>query len=224
VGWQRVSHSSTASRYTANGSPGNTSHEELWKYFNSTVPSLPDEEEAPEWHGPSSIFLISRSQCAFVNLSSQSDLDRAVQFFNGKSLRPNDPRCPRMVCRIRKKDDDLRAGVGAQRGTGMHREWIKGRDEQNPLPPNTNKLTPDHSGMSSARSVEPPSPAALEPPPDGEGRRRESISVAVAAMDASTTSMASTNSSFLVRHFPKRFFILKSLTTVRRSLVTSCLR
>lgn len=212
-----------ASGNTAHDSPGNTSHEELWKYFNSTVPSLPDTEEAPEWHGPSSIFLISRSQCAFVNLSSQSDLDRAVQFFNGKSLRPNDPRCPRMVCRIRKKDDDLRAGVGAQRGTGMHREWIKGRDEQNPPPPSINKLTPDHSGMSSGRSVEPPSPAALEPPPDGEGRRRESIAEAVAARNASTTSMASTNSSFLVRHFPKRFFILKSLTTVSRSRVTSYL-
>jgi hypothetical protein len=194
-------------------SPGNTSHEELWKYFNSTAPSLPDEEEAPEWHGPSSIFLISRSQCAFVNLSSQSDLDRAVRFFNGKSLRPNDPRCPRMVCRIRKKDDDLRAGVGAQRGTGMHREWIKGRDDQLPAPLPT-KLTPDNSGVSSTRSVEPPSPAVLEQPPEGEGRRRESIMEAVAARDASITSMASTNSSFLVRHFPKRFFILKSLTTV----------
>ena len=204
----------------ADQSPGNTSHEELWKYFNSTIPSLPDEEETTEWHGPSSIFLISRSQCAFVNLSSQSDLDRAVRFFNGKSLRPNDPRCPRMVCRIRKKDDDLRAGVGAQRGTGMHREWIKGRDDQLPPPLETN-LTPDHSGASSglgsAKITEPPSPAVLEQPPEGEGRRRSSIAEAVKARNASTTSMASTNSSFLLRHFPKRFFILKSLTTVSNS-------
>jgi hypothetical protein len=71
--------------------------------------------------------------------------------------------------------------------------------------------------MSSAKIVEPPSPAVLEQPPEGEGRRRESIAAiaeAVAARDASITSMASTNSSFLLRHFPKRFFILKSLTTV----------
>lgn len=94
----------------------------------------------------------------------------------------------------------------------MHREWIKGRNDPPPL--ETNKLTPDNSGLSSDRSVEPPSPAVLEQPPEGEGRRRESIAEAVAARDASITSMASTNSSFLVRHFPKRFFILKSLTTV----------
>jgi hypothetical protein len=139
-------------------------------------------------------------------LSSQSDLDRAVRFFNGKSLRPNDARCPRMVCRVRRKDDDLRAGVGAQRGTGMHREWIKTREDQ----PKTGE------GLRSAGSVEPPSPAVLEEVPEGEGRRRESIAEVVDARHASTNSMASTNSSFLVRHFPKRYFILKSLTTVSR--------
>lgn len=91
-----------------------------------------------------------------------------------------------MVCRVRRKDDDLRAGVGAQRGTGMHREWVKA------------------SG--------PVSPAAMEAPPEGEGRRRESIVQAQAEQQKhqSTNSYASTNSSFLTRHFPKRVFILKS--------------
>ncbi|RYG63885.1 hypothetical protein EON64_15085 [archaeon] len=55
---------------------------------------------------------------------------------------------------------------------------------------------------------------ALERDEEGEGRRRESIAEVVDARHASTNSMASTNSSFLVRHFPKRYFILKSLTTV----------
>lgn len=172
------------------------------------------------WHGPSSIFLISRSSCAFVNLSCQEDLDRAVQFFNGKSLRPDDPKCPRMVCRIRRKDDDLKAGVGAQRGTGMHREWIKAQgggapEPKLPSPVNTNLAPPASDATTgSAKSQEPSSPAVLEPPPEGEGRRRESIINAINAQHKSSASMASTNSSFLVRNFPKRFFILKSLTTV----------
>ncbi|KAH7101280.1 YT521-B-like domain-containing protein [Auriculariales sp. MPI-PUGE-AT-0066] len=72
-----------------------------------------------------SIFLIARSNCAFVNFSTPESLHLAVGLFNGLSLRPNDPRCPRLVCRIRKKDDDLRAGVGAQRGTGIHTRWVR---------------------------------------------------------------------------------------------------
>lgn len=109
--------------------------------------------------------------------------------FNGRSLRPWDPRCPRLVCRVRKKDDDLRSGVGAQRGTGMHRDWVK---QQQP---------------------EPPSPAILEHPPEGEGRRRESIVDVDELKHKSSASCASTNSSFLARNFPMRCFILKSATT-----------
>jgi hypothetical protein len=47
------------------------------------------------------------------------------------------------------------------------------------------------------------------PAPEGEGRRRESIK---GADHKSKSSYASTNSSFLVRHFPRRVFILKSIT------------
>jgi hypothetical protein len=99
----------------------------------------------------------------------------------------------------------------------MHREWIKTKEDQAIPPPLDTSLvaTP---GLSSGKSAEPPSPAVLEQPPEGEGRRRESIAEVVDARHASTTSMASTNSSFLVRHFPKRYFILKSLTTVRLPL------
>ncbi|KAL7420727.1 hypothetical protein Q5752_004678 [Cryptotrichosporon argae] len=184
--------------------PSNVSHEELWKFFNTTIPDAVDTEPTP-WRGPSSIFLISRSSCAFVNFSSQADLDRAVPFFNGMALRPHDPRCPRMVCRIRRKDDDLRAGVGAQRGVGMHRAWVKELEIATPPP----AAEPVHSpGVHSV----PPSPAILEHPPEGEGRRRESV----AGIDhhKSSASFASTDSSFLAKYFPKRYFILKSLTTI----------
>lgn len=95
----------------------------------------------------------------------------------------------------------------------MHREWIKTKDDQPPPPPLSTGLTAGE-GLRSAGSAEPPSPAVLEEVPEGEGRRRESIAEVVDARHASTNSMASTNSSFLVRHFPKRYFILKSLTTV----------
>lgn len=79
----------------------------------------------------------------------------------------------------------------------MHREWIK------------TSTTP--TGKSS--STIPVSPAAMEPPPEGEGRRRESIvQLTEEQKHRSTNSYASTNSSFLVRHFPKRVFILKSMT------------
>ncbi|WRT68015.1 uncharacterized protein IL334_004990 [Kwoniella shivajii] len=187
--------------------PPNTSHEELWRYFNNTIPSINPADDAEPWRGPSSIFLISRSSCAFVNLSSQTDLNRAVAFFNGKSLRPWDVRCPRMLCRIRRKDDDLRSGVGAQRGTGMHRGWVK--EQEIKLPRQTSSAS-----IGSTNSV-PPSPAVLEHAPDGEGRRRESIVKEgnEEAKHKSSGSFASTNSSFLMKHFPKRIFILKSLTT-----------
>jgi hypothetical protein len=148
-----------------------------------------------------------------------------------------------MVCRVRLRDDDLKSGVGAQRGTGMHREWVKAQEQLReqaggagaqevgsasatatvppPLDLDTaagNSLvpmeSPDATSIGVASSI-PPSPAVLEHPPEGEGRRRDSIvNAAAEARHRSTNSYASTNSSFLVRHFPRRFFILKSATTV----------
>jgi hypothetical protein len=92
-----------------------------------------------------------------------------------------------MVCRIRHKDDDLRAGVGAQRGVGMHRAWVEQnkQTEKNPSPKPPNLELPDHPNSQSSSSNH-----------------------------KSSASFASTNSSFLVHHFPKRYFILKSLTIV----------
>lgn len=171
-------------------SPPNTTHEELWRYFNTSINSTAEEP----WRGPSSIFLISRSSCAFVNLTSKADLDKAVIFFNGRSLRPWDARCPRLVCRIRRRDDDLRSGVGAQRGTGMHRDWIKQQPQQAPQSPDLDSspaITPE--ACHTARSVA------------GSGD----------SAPKSTASCASTNSSFLTRYFPMRIFILKSANVVR---------
>jgi hypothetical protein len=177
-------------RHELTSRPSNVSHEELWRFFNTTVPTSAQGATEP-WRGPSSIFLISRSSCAFVNFSSVADLDRAVPFFNGLSLRPWDNRCPRMVCRIRNKDDDLRAGVGAQRGVGMHRSWVE-----------QHKPERKETGVS-------PKSTLLELPEGGDRSNHDSS-------HKSSASFASTNSSFLAHHFPKRYFILKSLSTVRK--------
>lgn len=175
------------------------------------------ERDCEPWRGPSSIFLISRSSCAFVNFSSQYDLDRAVAFFNGKSLRPCDPRCHPMLCRIRHKGDDLRAGVGAQRGTGMHRKWIKQQELQSanaqpgmpglPAPPGRLGLLQTTFGKHLPR------PGFLSHPPDAHGRGCDS-NVDGEFRDSDrrspSNSYASTDSGFLALHFPKRVFILKS--------------
>jgi hypothetical protein len=177
-----------------------------------------DESDDKPWRGPSSIFLISRSSCAFINLSSQEDLERAVAFFNGRPLRPWDARCPRMVCRVRRKDDDLHAGVGAQRGTGMHRDWITAQVKEKSSTAHQRSSPEVEISRSSpptpreSESSVPPSPAKAEHPPEDDDRREESASDAETRR-RSTASYASTNSSFLARHFPKRIFILKSATT-----------
>jgi hypothetical protein len=78
-----------------------------------------------------SIFLIARSSCCFVNYRSQEALDSAISRFNGLPIRPLEgPRSLRLVCRVRRKEDDLKAGVGGQRGRGVHKDWVKDKQAQ----------------------------------------------------------------------------------------------
>ncbi|KAF8758824.1 YT521-B-like domain [Rhizoctonia solani] len=177
-------------------------------------------------HGVSSVFLISRSNCAFVNYEEEVYLNRAVSFFNGRPLRPKDPRCPRLVCRVRRKDDDLRAGVGGQRGMGMHArvqeqerkmEAASGIDavkdkEAIVDDPATSPST--YLGATSSSGSSPPIPAPVDDvhqlPADLLGRPHAGDPKDYPA--AHHSGSGSTNSSFLIRNFPKRYFILKSLT------------
>ena len=135
-------------------------------------------------------------------------MNRAIKRFNGQPLRPFDPRCPRLLCRVRKKDDDLRAGVGAQRGQGMHMKWIR---EQKGKEKKADKSEPSQSDFE-----EPSTPSSswtkssASGDDEGEGR-----AVLKGRGDSSGSgSYASTNSSILTKYFPKRYFILKSLTQV----------
>lgn len=236
-------------------------------------PEEVDGFDGPADGGISSVFVIKSSNCAFVNFDTEDALKRAMRIFNGVPLRPYDPECPPLVCRIRRKDDDLRTGVAAQRGWGLHTNWIRlqaeamkkaglvpdGVDETKKKGKSKAKQTTEVDGELNSEQAEaasadlelqtdtgsspqiivpphlqshddpPTSPSthlgpssASDPSPPvkleygskrGAGRGRPMPALHPSS-SASSGSYASTNSSFLTRYFPKRYFILKSLSEV----------
>lgn len=242
--------------------PADATHDELYRFFNQDQPQYPappgtsailssrliQPPSSPipneRWGGVSSVFLISRSNCAFINFDTEAHLTSAVAHFNGKPLRPKDPRCPRLVCRVRRKDDDLRAGVGGQRGMGVHGRWVEeqkarekekreddkykgkgkeveGRGEANgdvdvDGPP-TSPST--YLAPSSSSDPSPPIPVITpvdEPhyPPVSSGSSPEDADKKPRHGSSGDRSFASTTSSLFAQYFPQRYFILKSLTQV----------
>lgn len=220
--------------------PSDCTHDELWRFFNSTPssssPDEPSESEAAVESpfseqpssgvhgGVSSIFLISRSNCAFVNFVSQEHLLAAIALFNGQQLRPGDLRCPRLVCRVRGREDDLKAGVGGQRGAGIHVRWIKERKDATRAHVAQAQGQASRGGDSSSEHLTTPSSspgasiptfASLSISSDDEGATSRGARVRRQDPHSSSSgSYASTNSSMLAQYFPKRYFILKSLTQV----------
>jgi hypothetical protein len=185
-----------------------TTPDELRAFFNRPLspqssPSHSTESPKPPqvYGGASSVFLIPRSNCAFVNFESESQLEAAMARFNAKRIRPDNPLCPRLVCRVRKRTDDLKAGVGAQRGNGVHVKWIK--EQRKPV----NGEEPDLVGLDKAiGGFSLPLSAS-----DDDDQRRSST-----PCSSISGSLASTDSGILKRYFPQRYFILKSLTQVTR--------
>ena len=180
--------------------PSDMTPDDLRAFFNQPLSTQSSNEsgQAPDrqvYGGVSSVFSIARSNCAFVNFESESQLEAAIARFHGKPVRDNPPG-PRLVCRVRKRADDLKAGVGAQRGRSMHVKWIKEQRERAKREgANWAELVKGIGGVSSPSSTS---------DNDGQGTRCSSRS----------SSLASTNSSILSRYFPQRYFILKSLTQV----------
>ncbi|KAI0074053.1 hypothetical protein K474DRAFT_1602181 [Panus rudis PR-1116 ss-1] len=170
--------------------------------------------QAPIFGGVSSIFLISRSNCAFINFESAEHLHAAIERFNGMPLRPNDPRCPRLVCRIRAKEDDLKAGVGGQRGAGIHVKWVREqKDREKERQRLARSIVSSQFSVPSSLPGEPPSVSSFsDEEPSSGGRRRYPGRGKPVPHSSSSGSFASTNSSMLQKYFPKRYFILKSLT------------
>ena len=179
--------------------PSDTTNEELWKFFGR--PSDSSEEVAEQSAGVSSIFLIARSNCAFVNFDTEAHLTAAITRFSGRKIRPDDPKCPNLVCRVRRKTDDLKAGVGGQRGVGLHMKWVRERKQKARMSSKSpvDDVAQGTSGLSLTSDEEGGG--------GGDGNRSFERS-------SGSGSLASTTSSILVQYFPKRYFILKSLTQV----------
>jgi len=183
--------------------PSDATPDELRAFFNrplplqSPSPSRESSNQPQVYGGVSSVFLIARSNCAFVNFESKAQLGAAVARFHGKPIRPDNPPCPRLVCRVRKRTDDLKAGVGSQRGNGMHVKWIKERRKTvKGEEADSDGLYKAVRGLSSLSTSD----------DDGQGRSSPCSSI--------SGSLASTDSGILTRYFPQRYFILKSLTQV----------
>ncbi len=205
--------------------PQDATVEELWEAFSRLTPdeyrnwiASPEGQEQGgelaepdvEGHGVLSIFIISRSNCAFINYASPAHLDRAVKYYHGKQVRPHDPRCPKLVCRVRKKDDEAQAGVAGQRGRGIHVAWLRQQRElERSQTVTSSEPNPDATLSDAVTSSEPLSPTAKESSAVAAG-----LASAGSYSSSGSTSYASTNSS-LFRHpaFRQRFFILKSLRT-----------
>lgn len=198
--------------------PSDATHSELWRFFSSRPPPgkpIPDSEEeketlasealytAPDESQPDydtvgieSVHLISRSNCCFVNMASKRHLDHAIKVSHGLSLRPHDPRCKPLVCRIRKKDDDNKTGVGAQRGKGMHQAWAAEKEK-------VKGLADAEAEIAAIVTGDAPSAVSIAVGSDGQLGHNGSAST------IHSISTSSTTSSFLTRHFPRRYFILK---------------
>lgn len=114
------------------------------------------------------------------------------------------------VCR---RTDDLRAGVGGQRGQGIHSKWVKDHKEQ--------LRQADAEAQAGEGGDTDPSLS-----PDEATSRLRGLNLGgdedesgLAGSKRSTggtghSSSGSTTSSMLTRYFPQRYFILKSLTQV----------
>lgn len=103
-----------------------------------------------------------------------------------------DPYCKPLLCRVRKPEDNIKSGVGAQRIGGMHRSWVKrfeqGGKQRNPP------------------SFHPLDGQKIRDNPEVPTNRTSST------LTAASNQSQSTSSSFLATHFPRRYFILKAYT------------
>ena len=187
--------------------PSDAKRDELREFFNQPLPrplsptsTEPAEDRQQLYGGVSSIFIMSRTNCAFVNFETEAQLGAATVRFNGQPIRPHDPCCLPLVCRVRRREDVLMAGVGGQRGSGMHVKWVKERKAK------VQRIPADTAG-SQKDMVRSSSPLSVSSRGRGEGRFTNTNL-------SRSASIASTSSDILTRYFPKRYFVLKSLTRV----------
>lgn len=215
--------------------PSDSSHEELYRFFSSRQPP----SSAPQFSlladippeildgldldstGVESVHLIARSNCCFVNFCSDLHLQHAISVANGVSLRPYDPKIKELVARVRKKDEDSKSGVGAQRIGGMHHAYVarldaerrqaqkaaaearQATEEEEEGGPRSPYVSVSQAG-SQADASAPTSPTSPTSPVHAVRAKRMSTST------THSLSTASTTSSFLTKHFR---FVPPLLTT-----------
>ena len=188
--------------------PSDVTQDELREFFNQPLPPTELGTSINRHQvsgGVLAVFLISRSNCAFVNFSSEAQLEAATARFHGLSIRPDDRRLPRLVCRVRRREDDLTAGVGAQRCSGMHVRWVK-KKQRAKIPRGQTNM------VALPKDLEKSLPPLSVSGDDSAGGREGHVSTRV--NPSPPISITSTNSDLLRRYFPQRYFILKSLTQV----------
>ncbi|KAJ7900970.1 YT521-B-like domain-containing protein [Mycena olivaceomarginata] len=208
--------------------PSNAKHNKLWRFFtqgpsegvgrrwvagNTSATPAPGADithaftntSAPT-HGVLSIFLISRSSCAFINYASSLALSAAIERFHDALLRTGDW-------------PGLEDSVGEQRGTGMHAHWVKERErewENTESAPHSSPASASHSKSeetsTSEESVSANSNGHVPLRPLPRNQTTMGLTDHSHPDGSGDHSSMSTNSSLLARHFPQRFFILKSLT------------
>lgn len=164
---------------------------------------------AAEDTGIESIFLILQSHCAFVNYTSEGHLQRALAYFNGRPFRPGGVK---LVCRIRRKAEEIKSGVGGQRGLGLHKKWV----EQHVL--NNTVDTPSHNHGDSTNINDAIGAISLTSRSthyrDALERYASHLARTPPLSEGVSSPSNSTTSTLLTQYFPIRYFVLKAMTKV----------
>jgi RNA recognition motif-containing protein len=170
------------------GPGGRDSEDEREEARLTTAPT--GAEECTSKGGVTSIRIIPRSNCAFVNYADGESLQKALEACDGKKLRPDDLASKPLVCRVRTRADAAKTGVGAQRGWGMHRTWVVQQQVM------LRQKEQQAAAVTETTVMRQGPPSTTDPPSAGSSA-------------GTSASASSTGSYFLSKHFPKRFFILK---------------
>jgi len=108
--------------------PSGITIDDLREFFGK--PPDPPEGATEQNTDVSYIPLIARSNCASVSFDTEAHLTAAITRFSGRKIRPDDLNCPNLVCRVHRKTDDSRAGVGSQRGAGTLAKLVQERKQK----------------------------------------------------------------------------------------------
>ena len=178
---------------------------------SSSLSSSPTTTTVAEDTGIESIFLILQSHCAFVNYNSEGHLQRALAYFNGRPFRPGGVK---LVCRIRRKAEEIKSGVGGQRGLGLHKKWVEQHVLNNAV--NIPSHPHDQDDSNSNDTMNTSSLAAERSTHYQDALERYASHLvrppSTLSEDGASSPSNSTTSSLLTQYFPVRYFVLKAMT------------